>query len=57
MFYENVGTEKSLTYFCPEQILRGAKIRKSFSMGIVFFYYLFYWLDEKNICVRIGKGD
>lgn len=38
--YENDVTEKSLTYFCPEQILRGAKIRKSFSLdGLSFLFY------------------
>jgi hypothetical protein len=39
MFYENEGTEKSLTYFCPEQVSRRAKIRKSFS--IVLYHFCF----------------
>ena len=52
MFDDDEGTEKSLTYFCPEQIKGRAKIRKSFSM--VDFHFCF--IDKMKKIFAWGMG-
>ena len=43
MFYENEGTEKSLTYFWPEQIK--GKYQNKEVFFVVVLSFCFYWKD------------